>query len=444
MTISNETANVSIILGTRAAQAAAFDLPAIFCDAPFSGGRTYELSTEGLQEMVADGFLVDDWGYLMASAMKSQEPHTGSVLIYKRAALTTNILEWTPLVTTEGAVYLFDLTYKNVSSTITYTVPASATVNSICDAVEALIDASEAGLAGAAVAPDNATATKLVFTGATPGEPVLVSNASPVMIKLLDVSTNAGIATDLADAALDHSFYGFVIDSFAETENNAAAAWAEANGKIFFAGSQDSTNIVDAAGTGVAKDFFDAGYNRSTVAENGVGASTVHASAMGRQLALDAGTSSSAYKVLVGETAGAVRTGHITNAKGKNVLLYALNDGSPHTWFGKMASGRAIRIQQALDRLDARIREAILGVFLSNEYVPMSDDGFARQAGAVRGVLSAFLADGIILPGFTVTAPKVATITDAEKIAGKLPRLKFYCQMPNDMLTVDVLGNVSF
>lgn len=444
MPISNETANVTIILGTRAAQAESFDVAAIFCDAPFNGGTLYELSTEGLAEMIADGFLVTDYGYLAAAAMNSQNPHTSRVLVYKRAALTTSVLEWTPLVTTEGTVYTFDLVYKGVSSTITYTVGAAATVNIICDAVEILIDASLAGIAGAAVAPDNATATKLVFTGATPGEPVRVENANPQLIKLLDVSTDAGIATDLAAAALDHSFYGFVIDSFAETENNAAAAWAEANGKIFFAGSADSTNYKDAAGTGVAQDFFAAAYNRSTVATNALGTSFAAPTALARQLALPPGTSGSAYKALTGVTAGAVRSGQITNAKGKNVLLYALNNGTPHTWFGKMASGRAIRIQQALDLLDARIREAILGVFLSNEYVPMSDEGFALMTGAVRGVLSAFLADKIILPGFTVTAPKVANISDADKIAGKLPNLKFGCTMPNDMLTVQVLGNVSF
>jgi hypothetical protein len=394
--------------------------------------------------MVADGFTVDDRGYVIAAAMASQTPHTDQVLVYKRAALTTSVVDWTPLVTTEGTVYEFDLTYLNVTSTISYTVPGSATVNSICDAVEALIDLSEAGIAGAAVAPDNATATKLTFTGATPGEPVILSGCNPALIKLLDTSTNAGIATDLAAAAQDHSFYGFVIDSFAEAENNAAAVWAEANAKIFFAQSGDSTNFVDAAGTGVAKDFFDAGYNRSTVAQNGDGMSDAGAATLARQLALDPGTSSSAFKTLSGVTAGALRSGQITNAKGKNLLLYALDDGQPQTWFGKMASGRAIRIQQALDLLDARIREAVKSAFLSNEFIPMSDAGFAIMGAAVRGVLSAFQANGIILPGFTVTVPKVATISDADKIAGKLSNLKFACVMPNDMLKVDVKGVVSF
>ncbi|MES2384528.1 MAG: DUF3383 family protein [Pseudomonadota bacterium] len=443
MSISNEVASVTITLGTRAPVAANFGIAAVFCKAPFLGGRLYELSSEGLKEMVTDGFTVNDRGYLLASSMNSQSPHTDQVLVYNRAALTTSVLDLTPLITTIGTKYEFELTYKNVTSTISHTVSV-ATVNAICDALEILIDASLAGIAGAAVAPDNATATKLTFTGSTPGEPVLISGANPALIKLLDVSTDAGIATDLANAALDHSFYGFVIDSFAETENNAAAAWSEANSKLFFAHSADSTNVVDAAGTGVAQDFFAASYNRAVVCNNFDMPGNLAACVVSRQLALDPGTSAAAFKSLSGVAADALRSGQISNAKGKNVLIYALDDGTSHTWFGKAASGRSLRIQQALDLLDARIREAVLGTFLSNEFIPMSDRGFALMAAAVRGVLSAFLADGIIEPEFTVTVPKAATISDADKIAGKLSNLRFACVMPTDMLKVEVSGNVSF
>jgi hypothetical protein len=443
MTISNETASVQIILGTRATQAATFDLPAIFCNAPYVGARTYELSSEGLADMVTDGFSLTSRGYALASAMASQNPHAENVLVYNRAALTTSVVDLTPLVTTIGTVYEFDLTYAGVTSTISHTV-ATATVDAICDALEVLIDASAAGIAGAAVAPDNATATKLTFTGGTAGEPVIISGANPVLLKILETSSDAGIATDLAAAALDNSFYGFVIDSFAETENNAAAVWAEANSKIFFAGSGDSTNIVDATGTGVAQDFKTAAYNRSTVAANGVGMSDVHAAALGRQIAMAPGTSSAAYKQLTGVDAGALRASHITIAKSKNILLYALNGGAGETFFGKMASGRAIRIQHALDLLDARVREAVHNTFLSNEFIPMSDPGFALMEGAVRGVLAAFQNQGIILPGFTVTVPKAATISDADKVAGKLSNLRFACVMPNDMTKVEIFGVVSF
>jgi hypothetical protein len=397
---------------------------------------------------VTDGFTEDDRGYLLAQTLVSQEPHPEQFLIYNRAALTTSIVDFTPLVTTEGTVYEFDLTYANVTSSISYTVGAAATVNIICDAIEILVDASLAGIAGAAVAPDNVTATKLVFTGATPGEPVLFSGFNPAYIKLLDVSTDAGIATDLAAANSAHSFYRFVIDSTAETENNAAAVWAEANSNRFFAQSADSTNITDSAGTGVGQDFFAALYNRSSVWHNHDMPGTAAAAIVGRQSALDPGTSGYHYKQLAGPDADALTATHIANAKGKNVNLYALNDGTAHTWFGVAGSGRSLRVQDALDVLDARIREAVLAVFLSNEYVPMSDSGFARQEAAVRGVLSGFQIQpggvGFIEPGsITVTVPRASSLSSADKIAGLLNSIKFGCTSPNDMQKVVVKGNVS-
>ena len=80
--------------------------------------------------MVTDGFLVTDRVYLLAQSMASQSPHATNFLAFPRALLTTSVVHWTPLVTTEGTIYSFTLTYKTVSADITYTVGAAATVGS--------------------------------------------------------------------------------------------------------------------------------------------------------------------------------------------------------------------------------------------------------------------------------------------------------------------------
>jgi hypothetical protein len=444
MSISTQVVSVAIILGTRAPQAAGFGTPAVFANAPYIGGRLYSLDSDGLTSMVTDGFTVNDRAYKLVSSMASQSPHAEEVLVWNRAALSTCTLEFTPLVTTVGARYLFDITYKNVTSTIDYTV-VTGTVDAIIDAIEALIDASAAGLAGITTTPDNATATKLSLIGATAGEPVMISGASLSMVKLLDVTADAGIATDLAAAASGGiPFYRFVIDTFSEPENNAAAAWAEANSNRFFAHSCDTTDVTASAGTGDGADFFGAAYNRATCCFSGDMDGNMAACLVGRQSALDNGTSGYAYKQLSGVTADSLTSTHLANAAGKNILVYANDDGTPHTFYGKAASGRSNRIQDAVDLLDARIREAVLAVFLSNEYVPMSDRGFAMMEGAVRGVLSNFVSQGIIDPGYIVTVPKAADVSAANKTAGLLTPLKFSCVMPNDMLKVAVSGVVSF
>lgn len=454
MSISTQVVSGSITLGTRAAQAQSFGTPAVFCKTPYVGARRYELGPEGLAAMVTDGFAVTDRGYLLVSSMSAQSPHTAEVLVVGRAALTTNILNLTPVVTTVGTVYSFTLTYKGVSSDISYTV-STGTVDAICDGLEALINASAAHTAGVTAAGDvdPGTATKLVLTGGTSGEPVQISGLNPAIAKILDVSTDAGIATDLAaaqTAAADpnYAFYRFVIDSYSEEENNAAAAWAEANGNMFFAQSADSTNILDSAGTGVGHDFFAALYNRSVVVHNGDMKGNCGACAVARQSALDPGTSGYAFKTFAGPVADALTATQLANAEGKNIMVYALDGGTSHTFFGKAASGRSLRVQNAIDLMEARVDEAILGVFLSNEYVPMSDEGFAQMQSAVFGVLHGFVISGrsgFIEPGsITVTVPKASSISDADKAAGILRGLRFGCVIPSDMLKVIYSGTVSF
>jgi uncharacterized protein DUF3383 len=440
MAISSEIVTGTITLSDRAPQAANFGVPAVFCNAPYIGGQSYEISPEGLAEMITDGFSLNSRGYELVSAMASQSPHTDQVVVYNRSALTTHVVEITPTVLTAGYIYSFDLTYQGVTSTITYTVGVSDTVNLICDALEIAIDASLAGIAGAAVAPDNATATKLIFTADTPGDFIQITGHNPVALKVLDVSTNAGIATDLAAAAIDHEFYAFVIDSYSEAENNAAAAWAEANEKLFLAQSADTTNILDSAGTGVGQDFVTAGYHRSAVQYGqGSGAAGLFA----RQLSQDPGTSSYAFKDIVGETPNALTASQLANAKGKNILPFVIQDGSRMTLFGKAASGRSLRITSAIDFINARIREATLTVFLNAEFVPYSDRGFAQMEAAVRGVLSQVEKRGIIDPGWLVTVPVAADQSTANKNAGLLDSVRFNCVLPGDVLKVIYRGSVT-
>src|SRR5687767_3562994 len=122
MAISSEIVTGTITLSDRAPQAANFGILAVFCNAPYVGGRLYELSPEGLAEMVTDGFTTSSRGHQLVESAKSQNPHTDQVLVYNRSALTTHVIDFTPVTTTLGYVYEFDLTYQGVTSSISYTV----------------------------------------------------------------------------------------------------------------------------------------------------------------------------------------------------------------------------------------------------------------------------------------------------------------------------------
>jgi hypothetical protein len=445
MTISSQTVSVSISLGTRAPAAANFGTPAIFCQAPFVGSKLYELSSEGLAAMVTDGFSASSGvyhrGYQLASIMAAQTPHTSQVRVFARTAANQQEIQLIPLVTTEDYVYNFSVQVGSTTTDITYTVLGSATTASVVTALQALLDA----VTGVDAADDT---THVTITPSVTNNFVALKNVSVLAFSVLDVSPNASIETDLAAAAADVNapFYRFVIDSYSEAENNAAGTWANANGNLFFAQSADTTNVVDAAGTGVGQDFFTAGYDNAAVWHSQDMAGCPAAAIVAREAAFDPGTSAYHYQQPSGAIPDALTATHLANAKGKNVNLYAYNGATPHTWYGVAASGRSLRVQSAIHLMEARIQEAVLAVFLSSEFVPMSVSGFGQMEAAVRGVLGRFARNGVILPlnADSVTVPSPSDLSAADLVAGVLNSLKFVVTMPNDMQKVVVNGKVSF
>jgi hypothetical protein len=440
MTISSEVVSVAITLADRAPIAANFGTPAIFCNAPYIGGRSYELSPEGLAAMVTDGFALTNRGYLMAQSMCSQAPHTETVVIYNRAANNAQAIDLTPTNTTVGFVYEFELVSGTTAATITFTV-VTGTVAAIVTGIVAAIAASSVS----ALVTETDSTTKVTVAPTVAGTHIQV-NGAPRELTVKDTSPDAGIATDLAAAALVHDFYAFVIDSYSELEANAAATWAEANAKLFLHQSADTTDWADAAGTGVAKDFSTAAYNRSAVVPTRDMSGNAAAGLLARQLSQDPGTSSWAFKDITGADPDSFTATESTNLKGKNALPFILDSGARHTLYGKAASGRSFRITQAIDLLEARIKEAVLDVFLNNEYVPYSQEGFDQIEAAIRGVLSRFSKPrtGFIDPtSIQVVMPDPATATTADKAAGLINSVRFSCTIPADALRVVVKGTVA-
>ena len=90
-----------------------------------------------LSGMTDDGFPVTHPAYLMAQALKSQDPSIKTWKVGRKALPSAQVIRVTPTVTTEGEVVR--LTVEGVE--VTYTIPAAATVASIVTAVTALLDA---------------------------------------------------------------------------------------------------------------------------------------------------------------------------------------------------------------------------------------------------------------------------------------------------------------
>ena len=244
----------------------------------------------------------------------------------------------------------------------------------------------------------------------------------------------------------DNSWYGLVADQAMVADFDDIAAWVESAKKlaIFWitdADAYDATKTTDLASVLKA-----AAYDRSAViwhATPASGADYPDAAWMGEGFPYDPGTSTWAYKTLKGVTPDNI-AGKETPLQNKNCNYYSEVGGVNITQEGKVASGEWIDIIIGTDWLEARLREEVFSAFVNNRKVPYDDTGIAMIEGLVKGVLQRAAKSGILQEdSIVVTVPKYADIPQADKIARKLPDVKFTALYQGAIHRTTINGTIS-
>jgi hypothetical protein len=420
MASASEVVQVSIAIKDRAAGVPSFSTILILAShtGP-SGMRTYDASPDGLTAMVDDGIDTGEAAYRILQAIASQETTVETVKVFKRTTTNVQSVDLTPTITTEGYVYTLTLlTQAGTSHEITYTVPGSATVASICTALTALIDA----ITGIACADGT---TKITLTPQTAGQRFWIKDVVRGLT-ILDASADAGIATDLAAAQLaDPDWYGLVIDSPSKAEIVAAAAWVEANKKLFLANSQDTGILDSGVTTDVASTLKTSAYNRTPVIFSRDGAGYVNAGLLGLQFSKDPGSSNWAFKTIAGATVDNLTPTELNNAQAKKCNTYVPISGVNVTLDAFAPSGRYLDITHGIDWLEATMTADLLTLIFSQEKIPYTDVGVSLLESAIRGRLSIAETAGLISAGWTVTAPVAADAPTNDKAARILRNFKW-------------------
>ena len=132
MSIS-ELVTSNITLAASFAVQANFGRPLLLSDgAPYLGGRIYANSASGRAAMVTDGWATSSSAYRQAVALGAQSPGVVDFIAYGRTGDSDQEYQLVPKVTTQNFVYSFRVQGTAATpTTITYTVPGSATVASI-------------------------------------------------------------------------------------------------------------------------------------------------------------------------------------------------------------------------------------------------------------------------------------------------------------------------
>lgn len=278
-----------------------------------------------------------------------------------------------------------------------------------------------------------------------------IFSQNPSVNKIVVGRKDSGDAS--IDAALNaianenNDWYGVVVDQSMVANFADVASWVETAKKFAIFWITD-VNAYDASkSTDLASVLKLANRNRSAVIWHATptgGADYPDAAWMGDGFPYEPGTSTWAYKTLNGVTPDTLLASQETALKGKNCNYYTTVGGVSITQEGKVASGEYIDIIIGTDWIEARLREAVYSALVNNRKIPYDDTGIAMIEGLVKGVLNEAASKGILqADSIAVTVPKYADIPQADKLARKLPDVKFSALYQGAIHSVTINGTIS-
>ena len=255
------------------------------------------------------------------------------------------------------------------------------------------------------------------------------------------------------DAALNaianenNDWYGIVVDQSLVSSFADVASWVETAKKFAIFWITDVNAYDPSKSTDLASVLKLANRNRSAVVWHATpagGADYPDAAWMGEGFPYEPGTSTWAYKTLNGVTPDTLLASQETALKAKNCNYYMTVGGVSITQEGKVASGEYIDIIIGTDWIEARLREAVYSALVNNRKIPYDDTGIAMIEGLVKGVLNEAASKGILqADSIAVTVPKYADIPQADKLARKLPDVKFSALYQGAIHSVTINGTIS-
>lgn len=255
------------------------------------------------------------------------------------------------------------------------------------------------------------------------------------------------------DAALNaianenNDWYGIVVDQSLVSSFADVASWVETAKKFAIFWITDVNAYDPSKSTDLASVLKLANRNRSAVVWHATpagGADYIDAAWMGEGFPYEPGTSTWAYKTLNGVTPDTLLASQETALKNKNCNYYMTVGGVSITQEGKVASGEYIDIIIGTDWIEARLREAVYSALVNNRKIPYDDTGIAMIEGLVKGVLNEASSKGILqADSIAVTVPKYADIPQADKLARKLPDVKFSALYQGAIHSVTINGTIS-
>lgn len=392
---------------------------------------------------VADDFDTEDPEYKAAQAMFSQSPSPTQIGISRRATGDTTVLT---VVQADNFTYKYSLEGQEVTV-------VSTTGQTAAD-LAALIKVELDNLLLPFTVTDNANGT-LDIDPTTPGTQYSVQIGSLNLSHAF--TTTQSITADLDDILQENkTWYSFMMISRVQAEAEAGMAWAEANMRLFAAASADA-NIVDQSLaldlTSIAYTARNNAYDRTIVIYHSVAATQYADAAWIAMMApFVPGSYTTKFKSLAGISVDNLTSTQEGNALAKNANVYVEVGGQNITCDGKVGSGEYIDIIVFVDWLDVNLTADIFALLVNAPKIAFTDPGIAGVEAAIVARLQEGVANGGIAPDdgqdppglpYTVTVPRAADVSQADKAARCLTGVEFSAILAGAIHKVNVEGTVT-
>jgi hypothetical protein len=430
----DDIAHIVINAETRTPSVKGFGTPLILCNQVPAGMTDRVVGYSSLKEMTEAGWTSAHPGKRAAAICFSQNPAPKTVKMGRRVDKLTQSFELKCLSAIEGDVYKVTIN----GTALTYTVLAAATTTTVATALELLVDA---------VTDVSSTSATDTVTCTVAAGKVINVEAMSSNLEFLDTTVDGGIADEL-DACLefDDDFFGVALDHPGTAESVEAAEWCEANEKVSFLDTFDTT----AADSGTTTDL---GSQLQTLNLGRVGCfynskellSYTGLGLLANRLPHPPGSYTMAFKTLPGVKADKLTSSQISALKAKNYNYYTVVGGVAITQYGYTASGEWMDVAIGLAWLKADMQRNIYQAKLNRPKIPFTNKGKNIIVSAIDTSLKAAVAVDLFSsdPAPTVTAPDVATVSSANKIARNLPDVGFSATLAGAIHLTNVTGTVS-
>lgn len=432
----DQLVQVSISTQTTGVSQAGFGVPLVCAYHTVFPERVRSYTS--LAGMVSDGFAVTDAAYLIAQALIAQNPKLPTFKVGRRALAPTMIVDCTPTAQNDT-----DYTVTINGTDFTYTSDADALVSEITAGLLALVNA------GAEPVTATDGGTELTLTADVPGDVFTLELSDDYDGDDLwyreDVSTDPGIATDLAAIVLyDADWYGLCLDSQSSAEIVAAATWTESNSRLFGATTGDSE--VPTSGVGdVATSVSGSNRARTFLTYDKHPHDRAAEAWMGAVFPKDPGSATWMFKTPSGPTARIYTATQVGYLEAKSCNFFSPIGGVDIMQNGVTAAGEFIDITRGIDWFKARAQERIYGRLVNLDKIKYTNAGVGVIESELRAQLNEGIRKGLLAasPAPTVTVPDVADVSSANKIARILPDVAFEATLAGAIHKVVISGVVS-